>query len=367
MISDDFLPGATGVGIHIQCIARELTRRGARVSVITSRRKGEPAFEVWNEVKVYRTFTVKIYGFYQALPSRSTVKNILKENDIDIIHYHYLGMLLMRTYKAAKPLKARHIYTYHMAVEHLTQPMLMKPFHKLFFNLHVDYCNRFDLILAPSRGLAGQIKEFGIQTPVRFLNNPIVIDSSGDTGTKHDHEKFIVLYAGRLGPEKNLPYLFKAFALLIQKHRESELWIAGEGPMKSRLVMMSREMAIEDSVKFLGFIKHADLPQYYTAADVFVLPSVLETQGMVVAEAMHFAKPVIVTDRIVSARELVDEGKNGFIVNADSIADLEEKLLLLSRSAELRDKMGRHSLQKSESYSPEKVVDQLEQYYFSII
>ncbi|HKK14186.1 MAG TPA: glycosyltransferase, partial [Gammaproteobacteria bacterium] len=63
MISDDFLPAATGVGIYIQRVAAELAGRGHHVSVITTRRRGEPSFEIWNGVRVYRTFTLKIFGF----------------------------------------------------------------------------------------------------------------------------------------------------------------------------------------------------------------------------------------------------------------------------------------------------------------
>ncbi len=367
MISDDFLPGATGVGIHVQCIARELARRGNLVSVITTRRRGEPSFEVWNDIKIYRTFTVKTYGFYQALPSQLTIKRILQDNSVDIIHYHYLGILLMRTYKIGQSLKARHVYTYHMTVEHLTQPLLMKPFHKLFFRLHVAYCNKFDLILTPSKSLIKKIKEFGIQTPVYYLSNPIAIDNHAEKIIERNHSKFVVLYVGRLGPEKNLPYLLKAFALLKKRHQQSELWIAGEGPMKDNLMRMSRELGIESQFKLFGFVKHVDLPQYYSAADVFVLPSVLETQGMVVMEAMRFAKPVIVTNRIISASELIDEDQNGFIVDPNSVEDLGEKLVLLYENSELRCKMGQCSLQKSEAFSTEKVVDQLEKYYFKLI
>ena len=68
MVSDDFLPAMTGVGIHLKLVAPELARRGHQVSVITTRRAGEPEVDQWEGVTIFRVFTLKAYGFYQALP-----------------------------------------------------------------------------------------------------------------------------------------------------------------------------------------------------------------------------------------------------------------------------------------------------------
>ena len=100
---------------------------------------------------------------------------------------------------------------------------------------------------------------------------------------------------------------------------------------------------IGERVMFMGHVEHTEMPQYYAGADVFVLPSLVETQGMVAIEAMFFAKPVIVTDRIISATELVDDGVNGFVVDHTSVQELAKKLTLLSDDAELRNRMGEAS------------------------
>lgn len=363
MVSDDFFPAATGVGIHVQCVAKELAQRGHRITIITTRRPGQPKIEVWNGVKVYRTFTIKVYGFYQALASRATLRRILKENEVDIVHYHYLGLLLMRAFKSARSLKVKHIYTYHMTVDHLTQPRLMKPFRQIIAGLYNGYCRKFNLILAPSERLAEQIRHSGIDTPTYFLSNPIVLNGAIDTENPRSGNGFVVLYVGRLDPEKNLPYLLKAFAALVKKHENAELWLVGQGGLRKSLEDLCGELGVAASVKFLGFVNHEDLPQYYSATDVFVLPSLVETQGMTAMEAMCFAKPIIVTKSIVSAQELVEDGENGFIVDPGSVDDLTDKLLRLSEDPDLRRNMGRQSYHRSRRYSPEKIVTDLEQYY----
>src|ERR1700730_174373 len=120
MVSDDFLPPATGVGTHLQTLSDELVRRGHRIAIITTRRPGQPSFEAWRGAKVYRAFTVRLFGFYQALPSRWMIKQILNENDVALVHYHYLGIMLKRAERVGRALNLPQVYTYHMTVDHLT-------------------------------------------------------------------------------------------------------------------------------------------------------------------------------------------------------------------------------------------------------
>ena len=109
------------------------------------------------------------------------------------------------------------------------------------------------------------------------------------------------------------------------------------------------------------------LAPHYAAADVFVLPSLSETQGMVAMEAMWLAKPVIVTDRIVAARELVEDGRNGFIVDPDSVEDLTGKLALLSRNPALARELGRWAQRLAWLYSPERIIRGLERHYLDLM
>ena len=105
MVSDDFLPAMTGVGTHLKIIAPELVRRGHKVAVITTRRKGEAEVEEWDGVTIYRVFTLKAYGFYQGLPSTSTVLAILTRIKPDLVHHHYVGFMMRQVCSVAVALK----------------------------------------------------------------------------------------------------------------------------------------------------------------------------------------------------------------------------------------------------------------------
>lgn len=363
MLSDDFLPAATGVGTHVQRVSADMVERGYQVCVITTRRPGEPKREVWRGVQVYRSFTVKMFGFYQALPSAGKIRRIFQENAITLVHFHYLGLLLLRGARVARSLDLPCVYTYHMTADHLTQPLPLRPLRPLFARLIVTYCNRFDLVVVPSRGLVERIRAEGIKTPVRYVTNPVVFDSPTQAEPASRTAGFMVLYAGRLNPEKNVSLLLRAFKALLDVHPDAGLWIAGLGDQRAELEALSVSLGIAARVSFLGFLSHSELATYYAACDVFVLPSIVETQGLVAMEAMRFARPVIVTSAIVSADELVEEGVNGYIVDPRSPGEMAAALLKLAQDPGLRAALGRAGFRRSMSYTPAACIEGLEAAY----
>jgi glycosyltransferase involved in cell wall biosynthesis/O-antigen/teichoic acid export membrane protein len=135
----------------------------------------------------------------------------------------------------------------------------------------------------------------------------------------------VVLYLGRLEPEKGLPFLIEAFASL--KRHDAVLVIAGTGTQLERLRHLARELRIADRVRFAGYIPVEHTVPYYALAWVYVLPSITtrlhkETWGLVVNEAFNQGVPVIATTAVgAAAGGLVSDGFNGAIVpEADSAA-----------------------------------------------
>lgn len=359
MLSDDFLPGATGVGSHLQVVCRHLTRLGHRVAVITTRRPSEPEFEEWLGVQVYRVKTVKAFGFYQAIPSAKTLGSLLDRIQPDLVHFHYLGLMLLR----ALPLCARRslpvVYTYHMTEDHLTQPLPMRPFRPLIVRKIVAICNAVDLVVSVSDNLAATLPGKGIRTPVRFISNPVDFVAADEVKPQDRGPGFTVMFAGRLNPEKNIPFLLRSFALLCKKVPEAQLWIAGAGADKEALQRQCDVLGLAESVQFLGFLGHAELARYYKACDVFVLPSWVETQGLVAMEAMWFGKPIIVADSVVSATELVEHGVNGYVVAADQDQELADGLFAFFSQPSLRAEMGSEGQRRSERFEAGLVMEAL--------
>jgi glycosyltransferase involved in cell wall biosynthesis len=109
----------------------------------------------------------------------------------------------------------------------------------------------------------------------------------------------IVLYVGRLAPDKNVATLLRAFATLNASAASARLLVIGDGPTKADLVRLTGKLGIEAAAAFLPFVPHYRLPSYYQAADVTVVPSDrAETFCMVALEAIACGCPVIVTDQV---------------------------------------------------------------------
>ncbi|MEU8004203.1 glycosyltransferase family 4 protein [Catellatospora sp. NPDC049111] len=114
----------------------------------------------------------------------------------------------------------------------------------------------------------------------------------------------VVLYVGRLAPDKNVETLIQAFASLHQQLRSSRLLIVGDGPTKAQLQRLVEQLGVDTAVTFVPFIAHHLLPAYYNAADVTVVPSnYLETFCMVALEAIACACPLVVTDQVPEIRQ----------------------------------------------------------------
>ncbi|MDI6851721.1 MAG: glycosyltransferase family 4 protein [bacterium] len=141
--------------------------------------------------------------------------------------------------------------------------------------------------------------------------------------------------------------LISAFALLKRKSKENlNLLIGGDGPERENLKQLVKELKVEDSVVFTGYIPHAQLPKYMNMIDIFVLLSrVEESFGVVVVEAMACGKPVVVSNK-GGLPEVVEEGVTGFVVPAENPKATASAIETLIKDKELRKSMGRRGRER---------------------
>jgi glycosyltransferase involved in cell wall biosynthesis len=121
------------------------------------------------------------------------------------------------------------------------------------------------------------------------------------------------------------------------------LLFVGDGPLRGGLEAQAGAMKGTD-VRFLGFKNQSELPAFYDLCDVFVLPSVHEPWGLVVNEAMNAGKPMIVSDRVGAAPDLVQPGVNGWIFPHGNVTALADCLKQAADGADLQ-RMGQRSLE----------------------
>jgi glycosyltransferase involved in cell wall biosynthesis len=127
------------------------------------------------------------------------------------------------------------------------------------------------------------------------------------------------LFVGRLIETKGVDVLLEAFRQL----DAGELWVAGDGPLRP---MVEAAAARDPRIRLLGYVEGAALADVYGQADVFVLPSLYEAWGLVVHEALAYGLPVIASDQVGAADDLIDPGTNGYVVRAGSSPALAEAM-----------------------------------------
>jgi glycosyltransferase involved in cell wall biosynthesis len=184
-------------------------------------------------------------------------------------------------------------------------------------------------------------------------------------------DKIVVLYVGRLVPQKGVNYLIKAFSKVLQENSHAILVIVGEGPIKNYLVNLVNELGIRDHVIFLKAVPYNRIHKIHAISDITVLPSIptkswMEQFGYVLIEAMACGKP-IVASRCGAIPEIVIDNETGFLVEPGDVNELAGKISLLISDSKLREKMGyKGRIRVEREFSYEAVLPKIKELYYSI-
>jgi glycosyltransferase involved in cell wall biosynthesis len=134
---------------------------------------------------------------------------------------------------------------------------------------------------------------------------------------------FICLFVGRLCPLKRVDDLILAVANSRQ-HDKASLWIVGDGPHRKTLEELARQLNVQ--AIFFGFKNQSELPRFYAAADILVLPSDRETWGLVVNEALACGRPCVISDRVGCHIDMIVEGITGSVFQCGDVLELGRSL-----------------------------------------
>lgn len=151
----------------------------------------------------------------------------------------------------------------------------------------------------------------------------------------------VVLCVGKLLSRKQPDVVLEAFRRARRDRRLALLYV-GEGPLEAGLRERVRRLRIPD-VYFTGFLNRSEISRAYAAADIFVLFSRRETWGIVVNEAMNFGLPLVLSDQVGSARDLVEDGSNGYVIPYDDPAGLARSFERLAGDTTERARLGQRS------------------------
>lgn len=167
-------------------------------------------------------------------------------------------------------------------------------------------------------------------------------------------------FVGRLGEEKNLPILIKAFDKVVKSRPNAKLLFVGDFDYRETLEAMAAKTRNPDRIVFTGSIPREQLGVAYGVLDVFAFPSLKDTQGWVLHEAAHAKLPIVLIDQGVS--EVVRDGENGYFAK-NNPTDFARKVIDLLSSPTKRAKFGERSKQLARGFTEKEQTLKLVQLY----
>lgn len=346
MILSAPLPPQEGIGFYTWNLAKELHRKGNRVTMITRGGMRPTKREVVDGITIYRPPFAPIYPFHVHLHGLFVNRLVRElEGEIDVIHLHspLVPPIITNIPK---------LVTFHSSIWFVIKIKKVTNFYSLLMKLQapVSYNIEQNLILnaskiaAVSTLVADHLNQYPIQVKnISVVYNGVDVNLFGKKTNNFSGKNgnIRVLTVGRLAPGKGIEDFIKAALIVNKTNPEIEFFIAGEGILRKTISEMITRFRMESSIKLLGQIwNRQDIVNLYQSSHIFVLPSYHEGLPTVVLEAMAAGLPVIAT-KVGGVPDLIQDGLNGLLILPGEVNKLAEKILYLAEDRILRNKIGK--------------------------
>jgi len=360
MMTDAYKPYVSGVTSYIDMNKRALEELGHDVYVFTFGDVDHPD----EDPRVIRSPGLPLAntGFYVSLRYRTVAKKLLQSMDVVHVHHPFLSGRLALIYGTRKNIPV--VFTNHTRYDLYAQARLpfmpMEISQSLLQAYMPDFCSAVDLVISPSRGMERILRQYGIESPIEVVPNganlkpfhkakPLSRAEFGFT-----REDILLVYMGRVAPEKNIEFLLQAFAGVARTVPNVYLLILGGGQKEheEKLKPLPGELGIDDRVRFMGMIPYDQLPSYLAMCDAFVTASVTEVHPYSVIEAMATGLPIMGIDS-PGVGDSIEDGVSG-LLSTEDIASFTAKLTYLCLNKSLQKKMGAAALKASDEFSIER-------------
>ncbi len=370
MMADIYKPHISGVTNYISLNKSHLEKLGHEVFVFTFAGK-DPNYKD-DEVNVIRSPGIPLFDTGYSFNLRYNLKSrkLLQTMDVVHVHHPFISGSLALLYCRRKNIPI--VFTNHTRYDLYTQAYttgVVEIISETAIEAYLpNFCRSIDLVIAPSPGMRDVLRNMGVDVHIEVIPNGVNLEPFKNNIEKKNRAELgfreddvLLIYVGRLGPEKNLQFLLRAFAGAAQAYDHIGLILAGDGPEKDNLQDRVRYMQLENKVKFVGFVPYEQLPPYLAMADAFVTASVTEVHPLSVIEAMASGLPVLGINSPGIGDTVVD-GETGFLAREEDLAVFTAKMVRLITEPEKRVQMGKQAQMVAEQYSivntAEKLLDQ---------
>lgn len=372
MVCDVYKPHVSGITHCISLTKRVLEDRGHKVFVFTF---GDLDYED-DELRIVRSPGVPLadtgyhFGFRYAQHARRKLQSM------DVVHVHHPFLSGRLALRYCRPYQIPIVFTNHTRYDLYAQaylPMLPDQVSIALLQAYLPtFCQEVDLVIAPSAGVKRVLDELGVRGEIQIIPNGVDLAPFRDRVVPVPREELgvraddtLLVYSGRLGPEKNLTVLLRAFAAAQAAYPKTALLLVGDGQERDNLEHIARQSGLGDRVIFAGMVEYAELPRWLATADAFVTASVTEVHPLSVIEALAAGLPVVGVDS-PGVGDIVVEGKNGLLSRND-LAAFTAKLTKFLFEGDTRKRMAAEAAASAEQYDIHHISSLLEADYTSLV
>jgi glycosyltransferase involved in cell wall biosynthesis len=374
----------SGASLAVQRLAEGMAARDHVVLVMTASERGEAYTEEFDNLKVRR-----LRAFQNPLRvdqsfllwDRNIISAEFKEFKPQILHLHDPLNLGVAGLVTARRLQIPVALTLHQVPRFVSAylpnvPALQNTVESGLWSYGSWLLQQCEKVIVPSHAIAEEIHSHDIQRPNVISNGIDLHTFNPDPPDPSERETLwlrygldpdlpVILHVGRLDVDKQVNLVIRASAQAINQV-DAQLLIVGDGRQREELIELCANLGIGRFCHFPGFVEtNGDLPGLYRLAAVFVTASEIETQGLVILEAMASGLPVVAI-KATCIPELVQDNVNGYLSQPGEVGQMSEQVLRILMSPNRAKEMGRVSRALAQEHSIDKSIDNHEELYQSI-
>ncbi len=363
VVTETFPPEINGVSKTIGKMVNALLERGYRIQLFRPRQKSEPGVIDHENLKVVALPGLNI-PFYRelrfGLPMVRTLKRYWREERPDVVQVVTEGPLGWAAIQAAKALKIRCVTEFHTNFDAYSKYYRLSAISHVVERYLRGFHNQTELTLVPTREMKQLLTERGyrdIKVVGRGIDTNLFNRKRRDPALRRawglEENDIAVIYVGRIAPEKNVALALSAFEHFRAHQPRAKFIAVGDGPARTDLEKKYPH------VIFAGMQKGEALAAHYASADLFLFPSVTETFGNVVLEAMSSGLAIVAYHYAAAAQYLQDD-VSAALVPFNEDASFEKRVESLARHPETIDQLKRAVRPLAQACGWSRTIDDLE-------
>lgn len=399
--TDRYYPQTDGVGVSVDMFARDLRKLGHTVYILCpkgslgGKHNHSDHVDGPDVIRFPSIPGIWFEGYRDTFPWTKKNMKMVEDLNLDVVHIHTPGQVGMLGIYAAKSFDIPLVATYHTDLVAYSQvykrafpgaiglsfllPIMAKnktilrdagkvlrpersiPLWnaKIIQRMITVMHNNCDLVIAVSDKSKRQLKSYKTKTPIEILPTGIDWEEINQPTNYSLRKQYnfpagstLLLYVGRIGEEKNLQLAIQALGHILPKAPNTYLVLAGPGSSidVAKFKNLAADHGVADNLVFTGVLNRSEVMGAFTSSNIFVFPSIADTQGLVINEACALGKPIVYVDDKISS---LTQNNHNSLHAKNNPKDFAAKCLKLIESVPLQTKFGQASRELAKNHTGE--------------